>query len=117
MSGKIKLQRGITFSVRQYFISRGFNIIFDTDTEEKIMAIDEDKIERILLNLLSNAIKFTDEGGEILVNITDMGESLKISVKDTGTGIPEDKLEFIFKRFGQVDKTLARNKEGSTKTL
>lgn len=109
----VSIVEDITFSVNQYFKSRGVDIIFDTDTEEKIMAIDDDKIERIILNLLSNAMKFTDAGGEIYVNIYDRCESIVISVKDTGIGIPEDKLKLIFDRFGQVDKSLTRNKEGS----
>lgn len=78
-----------------------------------MMAVDEHKLERIMLNLLSNAIKFTSKGGKILVNIMDKYDKVLISVKDTGIGIPEDKLKIIFDRFEQVDKTLARNKEGS----
>ncbi len=77
------------------------------------MAVDPDKIERIILNLLSNAIKFTGSGGNIYVNIKDCKDSITISVKDTGIGIPQDKIENIFERFVQVDKTLRRNKEGS----
>jgi PAS domain S-box-containing protein len=109
----VSIVEEITFSVNQYFKSKGVDIIFDTDTEEKIMAIDDDKIERIILNLLSNAMKFTDAGGEIYVNVYDKDESIVISVKDTGIGIPEDKLKLIFDRFGQVDKSLTRNREGS----
>jgi Osmosensitive K+ channel histidine kinase len=77
------------------------------------MAIDPDKIERIMLNLLSNAIKFTNTGDEIRVNIVDKNDRIFISVEDTGVGIPEDKLQMIFERFGQVEKTIKRNKEGS----
>ena len=103
----------IILSVADYVETRGLSIIFDTDTEEKIIAADADKIERIILNLLSNAIKFTNKGGSIFVNMYDKGERIAISVRDTGIGIPEDKLNTIFERFGQVDKTLVRNREGS----
>lgn len=103
----------ITLSVVDYAESRGIELIFDTDVEEKVMAIDLDKIERIILNLLSNAIKFTNESGQILVNLWDMDDSIIISVKDNGVGMPKDKLDIIFERFGQVDKTLSRNREGS----
>ncbi len=96
-------------SVSDYIKSKGVNIIFDTDDEERIIAVDADKIERIMLNLLSNAVKFTDKGGEILVNI----ENVRISVKDSGIGIPEEKIKLIFDRFAQVDNSLIRNKEGS----
>ncbi len=103
----------ITLSVADYVESRGLSITFDTDCEEKVIAVDADKIERIILNLLSNSIKFTDKDGSILISIGDKGEMVSISVRDTGIGIPKDKLETIFERFGQVDKTLTRNREGS----
>lgn len=103
----------ITLSVADYIKSKGVNIIFDTDVEERFMAVDCDKIERIILNLLSNAVKFTNSGDDILVLVKDEEESVKISVKDTGVGIPEDKLRVIFDRFGQVENTLTRNKEGT----
>nr|WP_200880558.1 PAS domain-containing sensor histidine kinase [Clostridium drakei] len=122
-SGFLKLHAGrynivsvvedITLSVVSYVESKGINLIFDTDVEEKVMNFDADKIERIILNLLSNSIKFTNSGGKIYVNMNDLGNSIIISVKDTGVGIPEDKLKMIFERFGQVDKTLRRNSEGT----
>ncbi|OVE64786.1 sensor histidine kinase [Clostridium diolis] len=103
----------ITLSVADYANNKGIDLIFDTDVEEKDMAIDLDKIERIMLNLLSNAIKFTDKGGQILVNMYDKKDNIVISVKDNGVGMPKDKLNMIFERFGQIDKTLARNSQGS----
>ena len=103
----------ISQSVAEYIKSHGITLIFDTDVEEKIIAFDEEKIERIILNLLSNAVKFTERNGRILVNIFDKGEFVEISIKDTGTGIPKDKLEFIFERFAQIDKSTSRQNEGS----
>lgn len=84
-----------------------------TVIEEKIMACDTDKIERIILNLLSNSIKFTKPGGNIYINIYDNIDSITLSIKDTGIGIPKDKLKMIFERFMQVDSSLQRENEGS----
>lgn len=109
----ISVVEDITLSVASYVEDKGISLIFDTNVEEKVMAFDPYKIERIILNLLSNAIKFTNPKGVIYVNIIDMESSVTISVRDTGVGIPEDKLQVIFERFGQVDKTLSRNREGS----
>ncbi|GAE00788.1 sensory box histidine kinase [Clostridium botulinum B str. Osaka05] len=109
----VSLIEEITLSVTSYAESKGINIIFDTNVEEKIIAVDPDKIERIILNLLSNSIKFTNPEGNIFVNIKDSGEHVYIHVKDTGVGIPSDKLESIFERFFQIDKTLKKNKEGT----
>jgi len=109
----IHLAEDITMSIVPLAENKGIEIIFDTDVEEKLMAFDGDKIERIILNLLSNALKFTDRGGKIYVTMADKGNNIEISIRDTGVGIPDDKKELIFGRFMQVDKTLKRNNEGT----
>ncbi len=109
----VSIVENITMSVSDYIKEKGINLLFDTEVEEKIIACNPDSIERIILNLLSNSIKFTESGGEIFVDIKDQKEKIIISVKDTGIGIPENKLDAIFDRFTQVDKSLTRNHEGS----
>jgi signal transduction histidine kinase len=109
----VSVVEDITLSVVDFIENKGLTLIFDTDVEEKVIACDPDKIERIILNLLSNSIKFTDEGGEIRVTIIDKDDFVNIVVEDTGRGIPEDKLNLIFERFKQVDKSLKRTHEGS----
>lgn len=109
----VSLIEDITLSVADYIEKKGLSLIFDTDIEEKIIACDPEKIERIILNLLSNAVKFTPCGGSIRVNIEDGSENICIRVKDNGRGIPAEKLDTIFERFVQVDKTFTRDHEGS----
>lgn len=109
----IELVEDITLSVADYTENKGLSLIFDTDVEEKIIACDPEKIERIILNLLSNAVKFTPRGGSILVDIKDGMDKIRISVKDTGKGIPKEKIDSIFERFVQVDKSFTREHEGS----
>lgn len=109
----VSVVEDISLSVVPYVENKLINLIFDTDIEEKIISCDPDKIERIILNLISNSIKFTNPGGNIFINIYDRDTSVFISVKDTGIGIPEDKMSIIFERFRQVDKSLTRNHEGS----
>jgi PAS domain S-box-containing protein len=109
----VNIVEEITLSVAGYVNSKNISLIFDTDVEEKILACDPDKIERIMLNLLSNSLKFTNEGGSIFVNIFDGEEYITISVEDTGIGIPEEKVDIIFDRFRQVDKSFTRSYEGS----
>lgn len=103
----------IVMSVVSYAELKGISITFDTDVEERVMTCDIDKIERIILNLLSNAMKFTEKQGNIYVNIFNKEKSIIISIKDTGIGIPKEKLDIIFERFVQVDKSISRNNEGS----
>ena len=109
----ISIVENITLSVADYIESKGISLEFDTDIEEKILACDDEKIERIILNLLSNSIKFTETGGKIEVDIKDKKTYVQIIVKDTGIGIPEEKQKYIFDRFVQADKSLARENEGS----
>lgn len=109
----VNIVEDITFSVGQYFKYKDKNIIFDTDVEEKVMAVDVDIIERIVMNLLSNAVKFTRKNDEIMVCIFDLGDKVAISVKDNGIGIPKEKISTIFNRFEQVDRSYTRNREGS----
>lgn len=109
----VSLVEEATMSVAEYIQNHGISLEFDTEIEERMMACDADKIERILLNLLSNAIKFTKPGGSIWVKIKERENSIIISVKDSGIGIPKDKLKVIFERFRQVNLTLARDHEGS----
>ena len=100
----------ITLSVADYM---AITLVFDTDIEEKTIACDEEKIERIILNLLSNAIKFTPKEGSIFVNIYDKGDSVCIKVRDTGIGIPLDKQSELFQRFCQINPISTRVHEGS----
>ncbi|MGH4124430.1 MAG: ATP-binding protein [Clostridium sp.] len=109
----VQVVEEIVMSASSFTDSKGLQIIFDTDIEEKIIACDPEKIERIVLNLISNAIKFSDKGGKIFVDVKDMDEFVEISVKDNGIGIEEKNLVTIFDRFKQVDKSLSRNTEGT----
>jgi len=109
----VSIIEDITLSVSDYIKNNKINLIFDTNIEEVITYCDPNKIERIMLNLLSNAIKYTEDNGLIEVNIDANEYEIVVSVKDTGIGIPKEKLEFIFDRFCQVDDSLNRICEGS----
>ncbi|MGL5346175.1 MAG: PAS domain-containing sensor histidine kinase [Peptostreptococcaceae bacterium] len=108
----ISFVENICTSVVEFVEQNGLEIIFDTDTEEKIVGFDLDHMERIILNLISNAIKFNKENGKIEINISTK-DNIVISVKDEGIGIPKDKQESIFGRFEQVNKKMKKEREGS----
>ncbi|WP_271811317.1 PAS domain-containing sensor histidine kinase [Clostridium beijerinckii] len=103
----------ITQSVASYVNDKDITLIFDTNVEEKIMGFDHDMMERIMLNLISNALKYSHSKGNIYVDFIDKQTSVNVKVRDEGDGIPKDKLNFIFERFGKVDNTLSRKCEGT----
>jgi signal transduction histidine kinase len=74
---------------------------------------DPEKLQQIIVNLLSNAVKFTPRDGRITVACMAHATTVSISVRDTGRGIPPDKLEAIFEPFVQVERALTRETEGS----
>lgn len=109
----VNVVEDLFMKTEKYSSKKDISIIFDTDNEEIYTYIDRIEIERVMLNLLSNCIKFTPNGGEIRVNMYDKENEFKIVVEDNGIGIPENKIGLIFEEFGQADKTLSRNSEGS----
>ena len=79
-----------------------------------ILEADSSRLRQVLLNLLSNAIKFTVEGGVTLSAAYDSeGQRLRVSVSDTGPGIPADKRDRLFERFSQVDGSINRRHGGT----
>jgi two-component system phosphate regulon sensor histidine kinase PhoR len=69
---------------------------------------DPRALEQILLNLLDNAVKYTEPGGRIELVVEEAGPKLRVRVRDTGIGIPEEDLGRIFERFYRVDKARSR---------
>jgi len=113
----VTIVRGIFYSFSELADSKKITLSFNTVKDDISAWIDRDKFEKILNNLLSNAFKFTPENGTIgieIVNTTiDYIDYTTITVKDSGIGIPSDKVDKIFDRFFQVDDSTRRAYSGS----
>jgi signal transduction histidine kinase len=83
----------------------------DPDIDLSIIA-DRFRLRQILLNLIGNSIKFTEEGGTT-TSIEKITDKIYVKIKDTGIGIPPDKLESIFEAFSQVDASTTRKAGGT----
>ncbi len=81
--------------------SQGIDLVV-AETDTTVWG-DHDKLLRLLSNLVGNAIKFTPKGGRISLSAEEKEGKVRISVKDTGPGIPKDKLVSVFERYQQVD--------------
>ncbi len=85
----------------------------ESDPIEATLWADPDRILQALMNLLSNAIKFSPAGSTVTVSARRQGNEVLFEVSDHGRGIPADKLESVFERFGQVDASDSREKGGT----
>jgi PAS domain S-box-containing protein len=93
--------------------ARDITLGYDPCAPEIVMRADRTKVEQIVLNLLSNATKFTRAGGTIDVSCELAGDRVAIVVRDTGVGIPDDKLDAIFEPFVQLGRSLSSMSEGT----
>ncbi len=100
-------------SVESGAISQKINLSFHDHTQSLVVQMDPDLMEKAIFNLLSNAMKFNHAGGMIRVELKKDQERFTIAVKDSGIGIPEDKIATIFERFTQVDSSSTRKYEGT----
>jgi signal transduction histidine kinase len=96
------LERGVVM-VRERATEDGVRVAFVADPEVDVVAGDERRIKQVIFNLLSNAVKFTPAGGEVDVSATRANGEVRVSVADTGPGIPPEDQERIFEEFQQSE--------------
>jgi CheY-like chemotaxis protein/two-component sensor histidine kinase len=99
-------------SVRPAAAAKSINLELDIDDAAPCVRGDQARLQQVVMNLLSNAIKFTPQGGLIDVRVECSESEARITVRDTGQGIPAAFLPFVFDRFRQADATMARKYGG-----
>ncbi|MCC5932878.1 MAG: response regulator [Balneolales bacterium] len=110
----VSFLKNLLFSFESHAEANQMQLNFYASQAIIYVQFDTEKMEQIFINLLSNAFKFTGKGGHIDVTINLAGqESVEIIIKDSGIGIPEDRLPHIFDRFYQVDQSGTRKYEGT----
>lgn len=92
--------------------SEGYTITFEADGEAYVFA-DSTRISQVLYNLVNNAINYTGDDKKVTVAQSISGNNVRISVADTGEGIPEDKLELIWERYYKASEYHRRGTVGS----
>ncbi len=121
-SGKIELRRELldatpildstVETVRPLADERKHKLSVSIDRGNLWLSADPTRLEQVVTNLLTNAVKYTENGGRIWLEAGRDGGEIVITVKDTGVGIPPDKLPEMFELFAQGDRTLARSEGG-----
>jgi two-component system sensor histidine kinase ResE len=88
-------------------------IIIDSENENLKALGDARRITQVITNLVNNAIHHNPEGIEIKITVSESPTQVTVSVEDSGTGIPKEELEDIFRRFHKVDRSRTRRESGS----
>lgn len=109
----VSMIEGTINCIDKYAVQKNISLIFDTNEEECIMAVDPQVIDRIIMNLISNAIKFSPMDKNIYINLDINSKEVKISIKDEGPGITDEDKSKIFNRFYQVTKQKDSEQAGS----
>ncbi len=122
-SGHLKVERSacnlnqlveeVHLALQQTFLARDINTEIRLPRHPCRIDADRELIRQLLQNLMSNAAKFTPPGGKVTVVLEEEAAGARVSVQDTGPGIPEDQLEKVFERFYQVDASDTREHGGS----
>ncbi len=84
------------------------------EIDQVLVCGDRDRLKQVLVNLVSNAVNYTPSGGQVVVGVGKAGEQARLTVSDTGPGIPAEDLPHVFERFyrGEKSRTRSRDRKG-----
>ena len=100
-------------SMRPMSLTKEIELLEEAADGLEPIVLDKDKVEQILINLVSNAIKFSPNKGQITIKVDNDGNYYKVSVIDSGIGMPPEELPHIFNKFRQIDSSSTRKVGGS----
>jgi signal transduction histidine kinase len=93
--------------------ARSIEYACELPPERYLVSADREKLEQVLINLLGNAVKFTPPGGAVRLGAEQVDSRVRITVRDTGVGIPPEQLASIFEPFVQLEPALTRTSDGT----
>ena len=102
--GVINVIEEVLFSFNQQIKEKKLTLSKHFPEEDPIINADKERIEKVFWNLISNSIKFSNSGGRISLIIQDFGKEVEIVVSDTGIGISEKDLPFLFQKFSKINR-------------
>lgn len=108
----IELIEQITSELEQKAQRKNLTVAFDNKIKTLVIDADRNKIFEVVMNLVDNALNYTIKGG-VTVKAFDMGKAIRISVKDTGIGIPKDSEAKIFQRFSRLENAKKVRPDGT----
>jgi CheY-like chemotaxis protein len=104
----LKVVSAAADTMRMAAEAKQISLEFDLDESSGQASGDPERLQQVVWNLLSNAIKFTPRGGRVVVRTRRVDSHVELSVQDTGAGIPDEFLPYVFDRFRQADSSSTR---------
>ncbi|MED4581460.1 ATP-binding protein [Brevibacillus choshinensis] len=104
-----RIQRKFTNLARE----RDIQLLLEISTSHSTVNIDPDRMEQVLTNLIDNALRHTPSKGSVTIRARG-DKTLLLEISDTGSGIPQEDLPFVFERFYKADKARTRGRVGGT---
>ncbi|MDJ0555835.1 MAG: response regulator [Microcoleaceae cyanobacterium MO_207.B10] len=100
-------------SFAPYCQKKQLNLVTEFKDNCPLVYLDVERFDKVIYNLLSNAMKFTPEGGTITISVESAGQHCLLKIQDTGIGISQEQIPFLFERFRQAEGSANRSYEGS----
>ena len=109
----VKFISEVTRDLQPAIADRELELSVGLPPEPTLAFIDSDRMQQVLHNLLENSIRYTEPGGKVRVRLTRSPTEVRIEVSDTGIGIPESQLPYVFERFFRSDRARRAHPGGS----
>lgn len=109
----IQLVDQVIFEMQDRYAESEISLTWEKPHGSVVVLIDPKRIAQVLINLLENARKYTPAGGNVIVQLQVHQKEIELRIKDTGRGIPKDKLSYIWQRFFRVEKSRSREHGGA----
>ncbi|PWT99062.1 MAG: hypothetical protein C5B53_05865 [Candidatus Melainabacteria bacterium] len=107
-----KLVRGVVEEFQELFKAKSITLSTKRVGPATVVG-DAELLKRLVTNLLQNALRYTESSGTVEIGVESLGRNTRLTVSDTGVGIPPESLQSIFERFYRVDKSRSRNQGGA----
>lgn len=109
----VQLVQRVAAQLRPQVIDQHLEVEIETGSQAVMVQADRDRTAQILVNLVGNAIRYTPDDGRIIVRVVQEAGQARVTVADTGIGIPAEALPYLFERFYRVDNSRSRASGGS----
>lgn len=107
-----EMSKIVLLKFEKQITDKNIDVSFELEGEDFIVHADRDKYTQVLINLIHNSVKFTPNGGWISISIKKAGKKCIFNIANSGSGIPEDKLKFIWERFYKADNSRSTDRSG-----